>query len=116
MVEGLKEAVKKTGKVMRGIGFSGKRYWPAGVLNTLETEFHLKPEDMLRLGYMRRHFGRRNRIYYLYIYDKYAASDRKLSVNDVNDIYNSPDLLIFKGSVTVDGVIHLARVSDFAFN
>jgi hypothetical protein len=93
--------------------FSGNRYWPAGVLNQLEIEYHLKPEDMLRLGYFRRKFGRHNKNYILYIYDKYTASDRKLSVKDVNDIHHSPDLLLFKGSVTVDGVIHLNKVNNF---
>jgi hypothetical protein len=92
---------------------SGNQHWPAGVLNRLEVEYHLKPEDMLRLGHFRRRYSRRNKNYFLYIYDKFAASDRNLSVKDVNDIYHFPDLILFKGSVTVDGVVHLDKVNDF---
>ena len=95
------------------MNLSGNQYWPAGVLNQLEVVYHLKPEDMLRLGYFRRKFGRHNKNYTLYIYDKFAASDRKLSMKDINDIYHSPDLILFKGSVTVDGVIHLDKVNNF---
>lgn len=113
MVKALKDVIKRTGKVLRNMDLYGNRYWPAGVLNQLEVEYHLKPDDMLRLGYFMQKFDRHNRNYFLYIYDKYAASDRKLSVKDLNDISYSPDLLLFKGSVTVDGVIHLDKVNDF---
>jgi hypothetical protein len=95
------------------MNLSGNQYWPEGVLNQLEVVYHLKPDDMLRLGYIRRKFGRYNRNYILYIYDQFTASDRKLSVKDVSDIYHSPDLLRFKGSVTVDGTIHLDKVNNF---
>jgi hypothetical protein len=113
MVKTLKDVVTKTRKVLRDRNFYGNQYWPAGILNQLEVEYHLKPDDMLRLGYLRRKFGRHNKNYVLYIYDKSAASDRKLSVKDVNDIYHAPDLLLFKGSMTVDGAIHLDKVSSF---
>ena len=113
MVKTLKEVVQKTRKVLSDRSFSRNRYWPAGVLNQLEVEYHLKPDDMLRLGYLRLKFGRHNKNTILYIYDKAAASDRKLSVKDVNDIFQFPDLLLFKGSLTVDGVIHLDKVNDF---
>ena len=84
-----------------------------GVLNQLEVKYHLRPEDMLRLGYLRRRMGKRNRNYSLYIYDKLAASDRRLSVREIEDIYHSPDLLLYRGSITVDGAVHLGRVSSF---
>lgn len=113
MVKTLTNVVKRTKKVLREMDFSGNHYWPTGVLNKLEVEYHLKPEDMLRLGYFRRKFGRHNKNYFLYIYDKFAASDRKLSIKDINDIYRSPDLILFKGSVTVDGIIHLDQVNHF---
>ena len=113
MVKTLRNVVKRTRQVLGDINLYGNKYWPAGVLNQLELQYHLKPEDMLRLGYFRRRFGRRNKNYTLYIYDKLTASDRKLSVKDVNDIYHFPDLLLFKGSVTIDGTIHLDKVNDF---
>ena len=112
MVKTLRDVVKKTRKVLRDMDIYGNQYWPVGVLNKLEVEYHLKPNEMLRLGYLRRKFDRHNKNYILYIYDKFAASDRKLSVYDANDIYHSPDLLLFKGSVTVDGVIHLDKVNN----
>ena len=113
MVKSLKDAVKRTREVLRVMDFFGNQSWPAGVLNHLEVEYHLKPEDMLRLGYFRRNLDRHNKNYILYIYDKFVASDRKLSMRDVNDLYHSPDLLLFKGSVTVDGTIHLDKVNHF---
>ena len=113
MVKTLKNVVKRTRKVLGDMNLYGNQYWPAGVLNQLELQYHLKPEEMLRLGYFRQKFGRHNRNYVLYIYDKFTASHRKLSIKDVNDIYHSPDLLLFKGSVTVDGAIHLDKVNDF---
>jgi hypothetical protein len=113
MVKTLRDVVKKTRKVLGDREFYGNRYWPAGVLNKLEVEYHLKPDDMLRLGYLRLKFGKHNKNTILYIYDKFAASDRRLMVKDVNDIYHSPDLLLFKGSVTVDGAIHLDKVNHF---
>lgn len=116
MVDTIINTVHKARTVLRSIGMPGKQDWPSGVLNQLEVKYHLKPEEMLRLGYIRRRFGRRNRNYSLYIYDRFAASDRKLSVRDVNDIYHFPDLLLFKGSVTVDGAVHLDRVNDSGYN
>jgi len=113
MVKTFKNVVSKTRKVLRDMNLSGNQYWPEGILNQLELQYHLKPEDMLRLGYLRRKFSRRNNNYVIYIYDKFTASDRKLSVKDINDIYHFPDLLLFKGSVTVDGVIHLDKVNKF---
>ena len=113
MVKTLKDVVNKTRNVLRNRSFYVNQYWPAGVLNQLEVEYHLKPDDMLRLGCFRLKSGRHNKNYILYIYDKVAASDRKLSVKDVNDIYHSPDLLLFKGSMTVDGTIHLDKVNSY---
>ncbi len=116
MVDTLKNIVNRTRRALGNGPSSGNQYWPVGILNQLEMKYHLRPEDMLRLGYIRRRFGRQNRNYTLYIYDKFAASDRKLSVKDFKDIYRFPDLLLFKGSVTVDGTIRLNRVNNFEFN
>ncbi|MFC1948445.1 hypothetical protein ACFLXY_11070 [Chloroflexota bacterium] len=113
MVKTIKDVVQRTKKALKDMDFYGNQYWPAGVLNQLEVEYHLKPEDMLRLGYLRRKFGRNNKNFTLYIYDRFTASDKKILVKDVNDIYDSPDLLLFKGSVTVDGAIHLDKVRNF---
>lgn len=113
MVKSLINVVKKTKRILRDMDLYRNQYWPVGILNQLEVEYHLKPEEMLRLGYLRRNFDRHNKNYILYIYDKYAAFDRKLSVKDENDIYHFPDLLVYKGSVTVDGAIRLDKINHF---
>ena len=113
MVETLKDTLKKTGKALRVIGSPRNHYWPAGVLNQLEVQYHLRPEDMLHLGYLTGKSDRRNKNYVLYIYDKIAASDKNIPVKNVHDIYHSSDLLRFAGRMTVDGSIHLEKVTRF---
>jgi len=116
LVNTLKDITKRVTRIFGNISLNGDQHWPAGVLNHLEINYHLKPDDMLRFGYLRCRMGRRNRNYFLYIYDKFAASDRRLSVKDIGDIYLIPDLLLYKGSITVDGAVHLSRVDCCAEN
>jgi hypothetical protein len=116
MVNTLKGITKRVSRVFGSIGLNGGQHWPMGVLNQLEINYHLTPDDMLRLGFFRRKMGRRNRNYSLYIYDKFTAFDRRLSVKDIEDIYQVPDLLLYKGSITVDGAVHLSRVDCYADN
>ena len=113
MVDTIKDIVKRASRVFDLVNISGKQSWPTGVLNQLELKYHLKPEDMLRLGCLKRRMdGKKNRYYSLYIYDRLAAQDKRLSVRDVKDIYSSPDLLLYRGSMSGDGSVHIGRVND----
>ncbi|MDP2729647.1 MAG: hypothetical protein Q8O55_04115 [Dehalococcoidales bacterium] len=117
MVYSIKDLLKKASSVFSLINLSADKAWPAGVLNQLEVEYHLKPEDMLRLGYLKyRMKGMRKGFYSLYIYDRLAARDRQRLVRDVKDINNSSDLLLFRGSVSGDGVIQLSWVNGSGNN
>jgi hypothetical protein len=117
MVDTIKNIAKKASGVFNLVRLFGNEYWPAGVLNQLEVKYHLKPEHMLRLGYLRRRMaGRKNNYYSLFIYDRTAARDRRLSVRDIKDIYSSPDLLLFRGSISGDGSVHLGRVNNYENN
>jgi hypothetical protein len=117
MVDTIKDIVKRASGVFGLINLFRSEYWPAGVLNQLEVKYHLRPEDMLRLGYLRRRMaGKRNSNYSLFIYDRLAANERRLSVRDVKDIYNSPALLLFRGSISGDGAVHLGRVNNYENN
>jgi hypothetical protein len=117
MVRAIKDIVNKASGVFGRNNGPGKRYWPAGVLNQLETRYHLRPEEMLQLGYLRhRMTGKNKGLYSLYIYDRLAARERHMPVRNVKDIYKSVDLLRFRGSMTGDGSVHVGRVDRFTNN
>ena len=117
MVRAIKTIVNKASGMFGRNSGPGKRYWPAGVLNQLETRYHLKPEEMLRLGYLRHRMeGKDKNLYSLYIYDRLAARERHMPVRNVNDIYKSADLLRFKGSMSRDGAVNVGKVDQFTNN
>jgi len=117
MVDTIKDIVKRASGVFGLINSFRHEYWPAGVLNQLEVKYNLKPEHMLRLGYLRRRMpGIKSNYYSLFIYDRTAARDRRMSVRDIKDIYNSPELLLFRGSISGDGTVHLGRVNSYENN
>ena len=116
MVRAIKDIVKKAGGVFGRNEIRASRHWPAGVLNQLETRYHLKPEEMLRLGYLRSRMGKKNYNYSLFIYDRLAAREKRMSVRNVNDIFKSSDLLRFRGSISGDGAVHVGKVNQFRNN
>ncbi|MFC1899572.1 hypothetical protein ACFLXP_04495 [Chloroflexota bacterium] len=112
MVDAIKSIVKRVSGVFRAGNVFDGGYWPAGVLNQLETQYQLNPDDMLRLGCLRNRIsGKKSSTYSLLIYDRLAAHNRQLSVRNVNDIYNTPSLLLYKGNMDENGSIHLVKVS-----
>ena len=44
-------------KSLRKPKSSGNIHWPSNVLDALETKYHLLPEEMLRLWYVRERFA-----------------------------------------------------------
>lgn len=99
------------------LGENGDKHWPAKVLDVLETKYHLLPKDLLRLRYVlrRRSFGRSN-IYSIFIYDSASAYERKISIRNYHDLYEYPDLLLYKGDILNDGAVHLAKVRNSEVN
>jgi len=117
MVDTVKTIFKRASGLLGMNGLFRSESWPAGVLEHLEVKYHLKPEDMLRLGYLRRKISEnRHSFYSLFIYDRLAARDRKLLIRDVGDIYNTPELLLYKGNIFGDGSVHLSRVKRYENN
>ncbi len=93
------------------------RRWPLRVLDTLELKYHLRPEDMLRLWYIRRKTasGKFNQGS-IFIFDWVKARERNISIRKEKDLYNNTDLIIFKGNVFRDGTVHVRSVGNFHHN
>lgn len=88
-------------------------HWPSHVLDTLETKYHIRPEEMLRLWYIKeRAVKGRYREEYLYIYDRKKAHEKKISIRSSADLYSNSDLLLFKGNLLRDGSVRLEKVSN----
>lgn len=89
------------------------QHWPASVLSTLEEKYHLTPKEMLRLYYIRRRVSSgKYPVDSLFIYDWVRASERKIAVRNVGDLYSNSDLLIFKGKIFGDGSVRLEKVRN----
>jgi len=88
-------------------------HWPAYVLSTLEEKYHLTPKEMLRLYYIRRRISSgKYPVDSLFIYDWVRASEKKIAVRSIGDLYSNSDLLLFKGNIFGDGSVHLERVRN----
>ena len=108
-----KTLLDKVSGVLRINNLFRNRHWPTRVLDTLEAKYHLCPEDMLRLWYIRRRVS--NGKYHgdsLFIYDRLRAREKKISVRSSRDLYNNSDLLLFKGNIFGDGSIYVERVNN----
>ncbi len=86
-------------------------HWPVRVLDILESKYHLRPEDMLRLGYIRKRMarGKLNQDF-IYIFDSVEARERNVSVRKAKDLYNNSDLIIFRGNLFRDGTVHVRNI------
>ena len=88
-------------------------HWPAYVLSTLEEKYHLTPKEMLRLYYIRRRISSgKYPVDSLFIYDWVRASEKKIAVRSIGDLYSNSDLLLFKGNIFGDGSVRLERVRN----
>ena len=90
----------------------GNGYWPSRVLDALETRYHLRPDEMLRLWYIRERvaggkYGKES----LLIYDRAQADEKKVSIRNSSDLYTNSDLLLFTGNLFWDGSVILEKVS-----
>ena len=117
MVAAVKEMVRKATGLFSRARRLHSVYWPAGVLSVLEVKFQLKPEDMLRLGYLQRRISQNENTYYtVFIYDRLAAFERKIAVKSFRDIYDYPELLLYKGNMFRDGTVYLGKVKHYETN
>jgi hypothetical protein len=111
--------VKTNNSFTKAFGFlrtsllSNRSHWPSHVLNTLEVKYHLRPEEMLRMWFVRERVG--NGKYCrdsLLIYDREKALDRNISIGNSSDLYVNSDLLLFNGSILWDGSVYLKTANN----
>lgn len=89
---------------------NGAKHWPAKVLDTLETKYHLLPKDLLRLWYLRRSLSDgRVSMDYIYIYDRMMSQEQDIPVRAYHDLVRNHRLLLFKGTIFPDGSVHLEK-------
>lgn len=107
----LSNPLVKVMKSLRKPRSSGNSHWPSRVLDTLETKYHLRPEEMLRLWYIRERvsggkYGKES----LLIYDRMQALEQQVSIKNSSDLYTNTDLLLFTGNLFWDGSVRLEKV------
>ena len=113
----LRNRLGKISGLFGGNGFFHHRRWPIRVLDTLESKYHLRPEDMLRLWYVRRKIASgKYRQDSIFIFDWVRARERNISIRKEKDLYNNSDLILFKGNVFRDGTVHVRNVGNFYHN
>lgn len=89
------------------------RHWPSRVLDTLETKYHIRPDEMLRLWYIKERVANgKYREDFLFIYDRTKAREKKISVRSSADLYANSGLLLFTGNLFGDGSVRLKKVSN----
>ncbi len=92
---------------------NGNHHWPANVLETLETKYHLLPKDLLRLWYIRRKvFSNKVKTDSIFIYDWAKAYDSNISVKRYNDLNKYPDLLRYKGRISHNGEVRIEEIRN----
>ncbi|UCG10410.1 MAG: hypothetical protein JSW30_00690 [Dehalococcoidia bacterium] len=95
----------------RHLGENDGKHWPARVLDTLETKYHLLPKDMRRLWYLQRRISAGNsKTDYIYIYDRMRSQEQNTPISAYRDLSQNHRLLLFKGNVFPNGSVHLERL------
>ena len=93
------------------IGENGGKYWPAKVLDILETKYHLLPKDLLHLWYVQRRISAdKFNLDYIYIYDRVRSQEQNIPISNYRDLSKNYELILFKGSIFPDGSVYLERV------
>ena len=87
--------------------------WPSHVLDILETKYQLSPNEMLKLGCIRRRILKgKHPVDSLLIYDRVKADEKNISLKNDEDPYSNLDSFIFKGKIFEDGSVHLKKVKN----
>ena len=106
------ELTRVSAQLYRLVLRNGDKHWPANVLNILETKYHLRPKELLRLWYIRRRIlSNEVRQDSIFIYDWAKAHDQKISIRRFNDLYKYPELLLYKGHIASDGEVKIEEIS-----
>ncbi len=104
---------KVSAKLSRILIKNGDYHWPANVLETLETKYHLLPKDLLRLWYIRRRvFSNKVETDSIFIYDWAKAYDSNISVKRYNDLNKYPALLRYKGRISRNGEVRIEEIRN----
>jgi hypothetical protein len=113
MVNKFKAGLSKVSRLSRIIIKNGNHRWPANVLETLETKYHLLPRDLLRLWYVRRKIlSDKVGTDSIFIYDWAKACDSNISVKRYNDLNKHPDLLRYRGRIFNDGKVRIEEIRN----
>ena len=113
MVNKLKTELNRvSAQLSRLVLRNGDKHWPANVLNILETKYHLRPKELVRLWYVRhRVLSNKRRQDSLLIYDRAKAHDQKISIRRASDFYKYPELLRYKGHIGSNGDVKIEEIS-----
>ena len=113
MVNKLKTGLTKVSTKLSRMLINGDPHWPANVLETLETKYHLLPWDLARLWYIRRKMlSNKVKTDSIFIYDWAKAYDDNISIKRYNDLNKHPDLLRYKGRILHDGKVRIEEIRN----
>ena len=89
---------------------SQDRHWPSHVLDIMGSKYHLRPDEMLHLWYIKETFANgKNYNSSLLIYDRVKAYEKTVVIRNTTDLY---DLLVFRCKLLVDGIVKLQKISN----
>jgi len=114
---GTKNPVIRAFGTLKRATFPRKNRWPSRVLETLESTYHLRPYEMLRLWFVEENLARgKYRNSSLLIYDREKAREKNIVVRDSSDLNANSDLLVFRGNRFGDGTVKLRKVNNIGNN
>lgn len=114
MVERIKNIIKKASSISKTPLRHRERIWPSGVLNYLEVNYNMRPQDLRRLWYLRRTVrDRQNKSEFLFIYDWVAAREQQIPVKDIRDLRSHNNLLRFNGHILRNGTMYIEKVGNY---
>lgn len=109
----LRKPLSKVSRFFRLKMIFHNTHWPVRVLDILESKYHLRPEEMLRLGCIRQRAARRKLNQdFIYIFDSVKARERNVSIRKATDLYNNSDLILFRGNLFRDGTVHVRNIRN----
>ncbi len=107
------ELARISAKLPRLLIRNGNHHWPANVLETLETKYHLLPRDLRRLWYIRRKvLSGKVKTDSIFIYDRVKACDLNIPVKSYNDLNKYPDLLRYRGRISRSGEVRIEEIRN----
>ena len=92
-----------------------RRHWPGNVVEYLEDELDLSPEDIVSLQCVTisGSFGGYN-VSIIRIFDRVEAAKSGVTVTSYHDLNNYPELITFEGYAFKNGPVHLQKKSPIA--